>query len=139
MSGYATAERQSHHPLRAIGGGGNPPRPVGHLHGSEAPGVVGETKMLDGLIAAIADRVAEAVTARLASSVPDVAPEWLDSRGADNYLGLHRDTLRKLAAERAIPAVQDGLGCKLFFLRTDLDEWRRAGGRAAHVASTVAA
>ncbi len=95
--------------------------------------------MLDGLIAVIADRVAEEVTARLAGAVPEAAPEWLDSRGAAEYLGLHRDTLRKLAAERAIPAVQDGRGCKLFFLRTDVDEWRRAGGRAAHLASAIAA
>jgi hypothetical protein len=51
----------------------------------------------------------------------------------------YRDTLRKLAAERAIPAEQDGPGCKLFFLRTDLDERRRAGGKAAHLASSIAA
>ena len=65
-------------------------------------------------------------------------PEWLDSRGAAEYLGVHRDTLRKLAAERTIPAHQDGRGCKLFFRRSDLDEWRRAGGRAVQLASIVA-
>jgi hypothetical protein len=31
-----------------------------------------------------------------------------------------------------------GLACKLFFRRSDLDEWRRAGGRNAHLASVLA-
>ena len=39
---------------------------------------------------------------------------------------MHRDTLRKLAAERAIPSEQDGPGCKLYFRRSDLDAWRTA-------------
>ena len=65
-------------------------------------------------------------------------PEWLDSREAAEYLGLHRDTLRKLAAERAIPAEQEGPGCKLFFRRSALDEWRISGGRSVHLASTLA-
>lgn len=139
MSAYATAHRQSPHPLRAVEGDGNAPRPVDNRQRCEPTGMVGEAKMLDAVIAVIADRVAEAVTSRLTTAVPDAGPEWLDSRGAAEYLALHRDTLRKLAAERAIPAVQDGPGCKLIFLRTDLDEWRRAGGRAAHLASAVAA
>jgi excisionase family DNA binding protein len=49
----------------------------------------------------------------------------LDARGAAEYLGVHRDTLRKLAAQRAIPTHQDGPGCKLYFRRDELDEWRR--------------
>ena len=94
---------------------------------------------LDGIIAALADRVAEAIAVRLTAAGPVDAQEWLDSRDAAAYLGLHRDTLRKLAAERAIPAEQEGPGCKLFFLRRDLDEWRRAGGRGSYLRSALAA
>ena len=54
----------------------------------------------------------------------DPDDDWLDSRQAAEYLGVHRDTLRRLAAARAIPAVQDGRGCKLFFQRAALDDWR---------------
>jgi len=56
----------------------------------------------------------------------DHVSAWLDARGAAEYLGVHRDTLRKLAAQRAIPTHQDGPGCKLFFRRDELDEWRRS-------------
>jgi excisionase family DNA binding protein len=58
--------------------------------------------------------------------------EWMDARSAAEYLGVHRDTLRKLAAERAVPVHQDGPGCKLYFRRDELDEWRRTspGGRS---------
>jgi excisionase family DNA binding protein len=49
----------------------------------------------------------------------------MDAREAAAYLGVHRDTLRKLAAERAVPVHQDGPGCKLYFNRNELDEWRR--------------
>jgi excisionase family DNA binding protein len=92
-------------------------------------------QLIEVLIDQLADRVAAALAQRLATPTADVGPEWLDSRAAAEYLGLHRDTLRKLAAERAIPAEQDGPGCKLFFRRNDLDEWRMAGARASHVAA----
>lgn len=97
--------------------------------------VVGERdQILDGLIAQLAERVTAAVLARL--DVPGASnAEWLDSRNAADYLGLHRDTLRKLAAERAIPSEQDGPGCKLYFRRSDLDAWRSGGGRPRHLAT----
>lgn len=95
---------------------------------SEQPGgpvgLDGRPALLDALIDEFADRVAE----RLGSMarplrVPDSGDpdEWLDSRHAAEHLGIHRDTLRKLAAERAIPSEQDGPNCKLFFRRSDLD------------------
>ena len=93
--------------------------------------------VLDSLIGQIAERIASAVVAQLAAARPDDQDEWLDSRRAAEYLGVHRDTLRKLAAERAIPAEQDGRGCKLFFRRVDLDEWRlrsRIPGRIGQAA-----
>ena len=110
-------------------------------NGASGPLAVGSTDLgvLNELIAQVAERVAAAVVARLGARNGEAIPEWLDSRRAAEYLGVHRDTLRKLAAERAIPAEQDGPGCKLFFRRADLDEWRRAGGRAAHLLSAAAA
>ena len=54
-------------------------------------------------------------------------------------LGVHRDSLRKLAAERVIPSEQDGPGCKLYFGRSVVDAWRHGGGRLRHLASTLAA
>lgn len=94
-------------------------------------------QLVDLLIGQLAERVAAAITERLGAASDDRSPEWLDSRAAADYLGLHRDTLRKLAAERAIPAEQDGPGCKLFFRRGALDEWRLTGGRNAHLAGTL--
>jgi excisionase family DNA binding protein len=99
--------------------------------------VVGEGDgILEGLIAQLADRVTAAVLARLEVPVESDA-EWLDSRHAADYLGLHRDTLRKLAAERAIPSEQEGPGCKLYFRRSDLDAWRSGGGRPRHLVAVA--
>jgi excisionase family DNA binding protein len=97
-----------------------------------------DASVLDALIADLADRVAAAVATRLQAAEGQVECEWLDSRGAADYLGVHRDTLRKLAAERTIPAHQDGPGCKLFFRRSDLDAWRRNGGRVRQLSSVLA-
>ena len=96
-----------------------------------------DSSVLDQLLAHIADRLAAAITDRLALS-DDRPDEWFDSRHAAEYLGVHRDTLRKLAAERAIPSEQDGPGCKLYFRRSDLDAWRHGGGRPRHLASILA-
>ncbi len=90
--------------------------------------------LVDQLVDRLAERLAAAVAAELSASTPD-HEEWLDSRHAAEYLGVHRDTLRTLAAERAIPSEQDGPGCKLYFRRSDLDEWRLSGGRPRHLAS----
>lgn len=131
MSGYATLRKSSitRPPLRAVQDIASE-----SLHRDARS----EHALLDLVVEQLADRVAAAILARLEPSAADAASEWLDSRAAAEYLGLHRDTLRKLAAERAIPAEQDGHGCKLFFRRDDLDEWRRSGGRSAHLASTLA-
>jgi excisionase family DNA binding protein len=97
-----------------------------------------DRSLLDSVIEDLAARVAAAVLAQLAAAQSTEAHEWLDSRGAAEYLGVHRDTLRKLAAERTIPSHQDGPRSKLFFKRSELDDWRRAGGRSARLAATVA-
>jgi excisionase family DNA binding protein len=102
-----------------------------------ADAILGESSILEQLLDQIADRLAAVITERLL--VSDNRPdEWLDSRHAAEYLGVHRDTLRKLAAERAIPSEQDGPGCKLYFRRSELDAWRNGGGRPRHLASTLA-
>jgi excisionase family DNA binding protein len=80
--------------------------------------------VLDELLGQLADLVAAKVAARLAAPRDDAPDEWLDSRSAAEYLGIHRDNLRRLAAAGSIPAKQAGAGCKLFFRRSDLDRWR---------------
>jgi len=82
---------------------------------------------LDQLLMQLADLVADRVAARLVSPRPARADEWLDTRRAAEYLGLGRDSLRRLAAERAIPTEQAGVGCKLYFRRSALDAWRCSG------------
>ncbi len=87
----------------------------------------------DELLDLLADLVAEKVAARLAAPrEPASENRWLTTAQAAERLGCHRDTVRKLAAERAIPYEQDGPGCKLYFKAADLDQWRAAGGRPAH-------
>jgi excisionase family DNA binding protein len=119
----------------------NEPHPRGNLD-RIAFGVdpVDAGAVLDALIDQLAERVAQ----RLAGAGPQSSnrgvggqDDWLDSRHAAEYLEIHRDTLRKLAAERAIPSEQDGPNCKLFFRRSDLDAWRRSGGRPRHLAATL--
>ena len=113
--------------------------PADHVASGSRAGQWCDLGVLEGLVAEVADRVAAAIVARLGTEASEPVPEWLDSRRAAEYLGVHRDTLRKLAAERAIPAEQDGPACKLYFRRSDLDEWRRAGGRTAHLLSLAVA
>jgi excisionase family DNA binding protein len=97
----------------------------------------GELSTIDALLDFLVERVAQAVVERLCGGVADQNDDWLDSREAADYLGLHRDTLRRLAAARAMPAEQDGPGCKLFFRRAALDDWRRSGGRTRHLAAVA--
>jgi len=103
-----------------------------------ANAALAESSILETLLDHISDRLAAVIAQRIATT-DDRPDEWFDSRHAAEYLGVHRDTLRKLAAERAIPSEQDGPGCKLYFRRSDLDAWRRGGGRPRHLASTLAA
>jgi excisionase family DNA binding protein len=90
------------------------------------------SSLIDEFIAQLAERVAARLAEETTGSSETTA-EWLDSRHAAEYLGVHRDTLRKLAAERSIPSEQDGPGCKLYFRRSDLDAWRQGGGRPRHL------
>jgi len=93
--------------------------------------------LIGQLVDRLADRIAFALLERLGADERE-GDDWPDSRHAAEYLGVHRDTLRKLAAEQAIPSEQDGPGCKLYFRRLDLDAWRRCGGRPRHLAASAA-
>lgn len=120
MTAYATAERFP----------GVPPHPVAHVsHVSTSPlrpSDVLDAGGLDVLLARLADLVTDRLAERFAAAPVESVEHWMDARSAAEYLGVHRDTIRKLAAERAIPVHQDGPGCKLFFRRDELDDWRRS-------------
>jgi excisionase family DNA binding protein len=146
MSAYATREREQCARLLQVGTNPTEAEPAGGGTGSTlrdqasvssrlsyASG--GEGSIIDLLIDRLVDRVAAAVVARLDNDGADREDDWFDSAQAAEYLGLHRDTLRRLAAARAIPTEQDGRGCKLFFRRSALDEWRQSGGRVRHLAA----
>jgi excisionase family DNA binding protein len=91
-------------------------------------GTIGDgNAVLNQLLVQLADLVAARVIAQLVSPARQRADEWLDTRRGAEYLGIGRDSLRRLAAERAIPTEQAGVGCKLYFRRSDLDGWRCSG------------
>jgi excisionase family DNA binding protein len=102
--------------------------------------LTGGTSVLDAVVDQLAERIAQRLAVameRSGAGVGSADDEWFDSLHAADYLGIHRDTLRKLAAERAIPAEQDGPNCKLYFRRADLDVWRQSGGRPRHIAAML--
>jgi excisionase family DNA binding protein len=127
MSAYATSQLEPSAQLLRL-----EPLPSAPA-GADASGA-DVSKVLDQLLDRLVERLAVAVAERIAPQSGSDSDTWLDSRQAAQYLGLHRDTLRRLAAARVIPTEQDGRGCKLFFRRAALDEWRRAGGRVRHLA-----
>jgi excisionase family DNA binding protein len=88
---------------------------------------------LDRLLDDLADRVADRLAPLLALA-GSTADAWLDTRAAAEHLGVHRDTLRKLAAAGAIASEQDGPTCRRYFKTSELDRWRESGGRF-HAAS----
>ena len=118
MQAYASAEMAPAAELRFI----DPHPPISASTRQAAAG----TLVFDELLAHLAEVVTAKVVDRLARQEA-ADDDWLDTRGASEHLGIHRDSLRRLAAERAIPAEQPGAGCKLFFRRSDLDVWRRRG------------
>jgi hypothetical protein len=80
------------------------------------------------------EAIAERVVARLDERglVPGADREaergedrWMDCATAARYLGTTAGALRKQVAAGAVPAHQDGPGCKLWFLRSELDAGRR--------------
>lgn len=117
MQAYATAEMAPPAELRLLDR---------RLASAQEAGDAGASAnvVLDQLLGQLADLVAAKVADRLAAPQTNGADDWMDTRRAAEYLGIHRDSLRRLAAERTIPSEQAGVGCKLFFRRLDLDAWR---------------
>jgi excisionase family DNA binding protein len=56
-----------------------------------------------------------------ADSEPD---RWLSAKDAARHLGLSLNALYKLTRAGEIPFEQDGPMCKLWFRRSELDDWR---------------
>jgi hypothetical protein len=80
---------------------------------------------------ATVDLLADAIAVRVAELLPDrVEDRWLDSAEAADHLRLPLSQLRKLSAADLIPARQDTPGGRLYFLRSELDEWRRSNPAA---------
>lgn len=84
----------------------------------------GTNAVLDLLVGQLAELVADRVAARLAAPAGKAKDEWLDTCRAAEYLGISRDSVRRLAADGSIQTEQAGVGCKLYFRRSDLDGWR---------------
>lgn len=81
---------------------------------------------------ALADALAETLGHRLTSPTELQPDAWLDSLDAAAYLGISRNALHKHTATRSIPFEQDGPGCRCWFKRSDLDEWRTGTAAKTH-------
>jgi excisionase family DNA binding protein len=106
-----------------------------------------DSRIALALIAALDDKaldlLAERLESRLATRMGagcSTTDRWLSTREAAQHLGMHPDTLRRLAATRVIPSEQDRPGCALHFRLSALERWRESGGprfpRAEAKAST---
>lgn len=101
---------------------------AGRSVGGEGLGAALVDALDDVALEALAERLAPLLEARLAGPHDDA---WFDAKGAAEYLGmslasLYRRTTREARAEPdAIPAHQEVPGGKLWFKRSELDEWRR--------------
>jgi len=131
MQAYATAHRlTAPEKPQAV-------QPIATTH-LEPTGTLPDTALMDQLFGRIAELIVDGLSERAGVDADRPADDWMDARAAAEYLRIHRDTLRKLAAERAVPVHQDGPGCKLFFRREELDDWRRSSGAARRRLRAVA-
>jgi excisionase family DNA binding protein len=99
--------------------------------GKESTRSAPDDDLFQHLLGPIADLVVGRLIERPEASTNATTGDWMDAREAATYLGIHRDPLRKLAAERAIPVHQDGPVCKLYFRRDELNDGRRSGRTAS--------
>ena len=79
---------------------------------------------LERLAVRLGPTLVDAVVSRLGEREAD---RWMDARDAAGYLGLTVNALHKLTAARLVPFSQDVPGGKCWFLRSELDDWRRDG------------
>jgi excisionase family DNA binding protein len=82
----------------------------------------------DSALDALADRLAPRLASLATHGEQSSDDRWLNTADAATYLGISANALHKLTAQRAIPFEQDGTGCKLYFKRSKLDDWRQSGG-----------
>jgi hypothetical protein len=94
------------------------------------------TQALDDLLDVFADRVAKRLADRSADNAG--ADAWLGLADAADYLGVHRDSLRKKAKAGSIDYEQEAPGCRMYFRRSVLDASRQAGAPSL-LAKNVAA
>ena len=76
--------------------------------------------------ATLASRAADEVMARLADCAERDGrgwPEWMSAETAACYLDISEERIRKLKDRHEIPYYQEGPGCRMFFRRTELDDW----------------
>jgi excisionase family DNA binding protein len=81
----------------------------------------------DGALERLAELLAPRLAGKFAASEAREST-WLDSQGAAQHLCMSRAAVYRLASERRIPFSQSIAGGKLWFRRTELDEWRTRGG-----------
>jgi hypothetical protein len=72
------------------------------------------------------DKLAEAVAARLAATVPATPPTFLDVAGAAAFLTSTPTAIRSLVQRREVPFYKTPNG-RLLFDRDELDAWARSG------------
>jgi excisionase family DNA binding protein len=90
------------------------------------------TDLARALVDALDDDALEALAVRLGPRLAELLgsqreDRWLCSREAAEYLGLSLGSLHKLTAGRDVPFAQDSRGGKCWFLKSELDAWRRSG------------
>lgn len=57
---------------------------------------------------------------------------WMTTDEVAQYLAIGKSEVHRLAAAGTLPSEQDGPGCKRYFRRSDLDDWRSSGGRRTY-------
>jgi hypothetical protein len=87
--------------------------------------------IVDALDEAALDSLADRLAPRIAERLAHDRDRWLSAKDAAGHLGITVDALHKLTAAREIPFEQDAPSCRLWFQRSELDRWRRGGGRRA--------
>jgi excisionase family DNA binding protein len=90
-------------------------------------------------VAALAEAAAEIALARLREQNAGGCewPEWMSVETAARYLDVPEERVRKLKERREIPYYQEAPGCRVFFRRSELDDWMsnfRRGPVAKHAA-----
>lgn len=78
-----------------------------------------------GAIEQLVERVAVRVLERLDRANHGEEDRWMGTSEAAAYLGMSANALHKLTAARAVPFEQEMVGGKCWFLRSELDTWRR--------------